>query len=1128
MSNVSSSPDESSKSGAPSQHHSGAGDNVLGDKVILQAISPAEIQHTIRRILTSLRHRQPTQAKEQLETLKTTTNLNADTEGILDILSILIQVANDNPPSDAYLLLGNYLKTTSDGLCIDITISAQIRLDVKNEHIIDARKRYISTDNPGVYTKEVFYEFIADKSEIEETYQSKRLDLVEVELCGLIRGALRLKIPERAFVIAEYLNSVAPTFNSRSFLALSKASIVESKLEHKHYWCISATLRSDILSLCDDVITLLNDCDGKDARIISLSASLLHFVFGEYKPLADACWSYVSEIECQFPEIAAQIRHMYDRRLDNLDGILYKIAKASEDPFYKKKIINEITNSKEISIEDSALLGDIGDTKSLQKWIDDGGTVSGEDQFVKDFSILELKALACDDDPKSVDDIGRLAEIFILEHILRIKDLNPYRLLHLADKLMDLELSYVACELLKPHVPTRDAWVSPTFYCYLKALLNSQQMMTLHTIMSEINPIDWSAEIWQIKAHQLSNLHDYIGAIEAMETAIEKAPLLPNSWYLLVDFHKKHEGDSNIIVTTLDRIPEEVFSRPSQFGFSLLADMAINGNFTRAEKFLISWFIENPDACSIPFTNVYLSIIISENKTLNFLNSTSNCFGGVCYSADGKITTKLLVSDDVAPHRDLLSISSPLGKLLSEMSVGDSVQYGMRDIKLIECSPPFIAAFQIASTLRQAINDGRDCFHSFELPKDPDEMLKSLERKLSSSNKGGEGLIAEPKIPLFMKGHHQNALSPVKSALYHLTEKKSVKHPLPGFGEENFEHMILDVYSVIYLSLTGLAHGVFEFPSRLIITNETKNYLEDWLKDINRADYLTVGVYPEGGLYRHTAEDIQKQTAEVQDAMRSIIGKSEVIAPSLVDIPDQVLRIKNIVDLSVFSSLKLSITNNIPWLCIDETFAHLSKEIGYRTVNANQFFSLIGRGLSLEQKKQGLYLHVSAAFPYALTFEDMFQLSRSKDNYAHYLLAELMEMYPNAFSDTGSAIQFLIPVLSSILINASSNREILNGLKEKNPRNNGHIEHIFNVCCFTSMQCNDGQEAEKKLAYLLGSLLYIFRDIHTMNKLIQIMASGFIAGHFMSFSAINNHIEDVIRRIENTDPTNSNGLDLSH
>ena len=173
-------------------------------------------------------------------------------------------------------------------------------------------------------------------------------------------------------------------------------------------------------------------------------------------------------------------------------------------------------------------------------------------------------------------------------------------------------------------------------------------------------------------------------------------------------------------------------------------------------------------------------------------------------------------------------------------------------------------------------------------------------------------------------------------------------------------------------------------------------------------------------------------------------------------------------------------------------------------------------------------MHVAASMPYALTFEDMFQLSKSKENYAHYLLARLIEMYPKTFANTQLAIDFLIQVLASILINAYSNGEILKGLKVENPQNNGHIEHVFNVCCFTSMQCDDGQEAEQKLAYLLGGLLFIFRDIPIMNKLIQIMASGFISGHFLSFSATNIYINEVIIKLESNDQIQNKGVDFNH
>lgn len=1097
------------------QNHSGNGDNVHGDKILLQAISPAKITDILKRILTSLRHRQPKQAKEQLETLKAASTLDADTKGILDVISILIQLAEGNSPSTGDHQLRAYLVTKPDDLCIDIAISAQLRLDVNNARLADARERYISSKSHYIYAREVFYEFIADKNEVEATYDSNRLNLTEIELCGLVRGALRLKIPKQALIISEYLNSISPTFNSKTLIVCSKKCLIESEIEHKHYWRITATLRSEILTLCDDVITLLNDCEGKDARIINLSALLLQYVFGEYKPLADACWRNITEIENQLPEIAAQIRHVYDKHPEGLDGFLYKMTKASEDPFYKDKIIKEITSSKEISVEDSALLSSIGDIKSLRKWIEDGGSVTSENQLEKDFSILELNALSCDNSLRSKENIRILVNDFISKHRSELFNLNPLRLLQLAEKLLVLGIYPAICELIKPHVATSDYWLSPTLICYIKALLNSKQIKTLDAILSELKQDNWTAELWQIRALQLANIHCYDKAIAAIEMALIKIPASPYSWYILIDLHKWYGSDKNIIAAILDRIPKEVFSFPSQYVFYLLAQMAISGNFTKAENSLITLFVNDPEGCSIPFTDLYLGLTTKGEKTLIFSNSTCNCFGGVSYSVDGEVTTKLLVAEDLATHRDLLSISSPLGELLSAMSIGGIEQHGMLEIILIERFPPFIAAFHIASALRQAKNDGRDYFHSFEVPKNPDEILKTIKRKLFSSSKGKKDLISDPQIPLFMKGYHQNHHFPVKSALYHLTEKGSIKHSLPAFGEEFPEKLILDVYSVIYLALTGFVHGLINSSSELIITIETKIYFEEWLDEINREDYLSIGVSADGDLLRFTAEDMHKQTAEIQDAIKSVITKSQIIAPNVVDMPDKIHLIQDIVDLSILSSIKLSIANDIPWLCIDPIFAQISDEIGYKTVNAHHFFDFIGQEMSLEQRKQGIYLHVSASLPYPLTKEDLIQLSKSTEDSDHYCLAEIIQMHPNPFPDTGSAILFFGQILESILINAYSNGKMLNGLRVDNPRNTRYIERVFNVCCYTSMQCKDGLEAEKKLAYLLGYLLFKFRDRPYIHKLIQSMASEFITGHFLNFDAINICIKDVIRIIRN-------------
>lgn len=1110
MNNDKDSPTEGIQTERTIQNHSGIGNNVGRDLVINQAISPKALLLPIQRILTDLRYRQPDQAKDQLSTLKATSNLDTDAVGVLNTIQLLIDLAEDNPPADAYQQLGTYLNTTNDLFCRDITTSAQIRLDSKNDNPSDALSRYNAIETPGAYTNEAYYEFIAGHAEIEDAFENRKLQLTEVELCGLVRGTLRLKIPAGALSIAKYLHSISPNFNSKVFIAISEANTFDSENLLKHYWSITASSQRELLRQCNDVIDLLNECKGKDPRVVGLSASLLNFVFGEYKPLADACWYYISEIEAQLPDIAANIRHTYEQRPSNLDGILYKIAKAQEDPQFRNKIITEITRSTEISADDSTLLSNVSDKKSIQNWLESGGTISSTDQFEKDFSLLELMVLACNNDRSTSDDLRAFAEEFINNYRARLPELNPPRLLDLADKLIDAGVSTAACELLKPHIPSSDIWASPIVRCYINALLDSQQMMTLNSTLAEINQKDWNGYIWRIKARQLGQQHMYPEAIDAIERALIHTPLSCYAWFLLIYLHRQNKSNEELIIQTLSRIPSEIFNKASDLGYQLLAEIAVTGDFVKAESHLINWFINNPDNCAIPFTNFYLSVTIEGNCITKPATTVGDCIGGVRYATDGKITTKLLVTDEVESHQSLLKISSPLGQLLSEMAVGDTEQYNMLDIELIERSPPFIAAFNIATTLRQALNDGTDCFHSFDLPKDPDEMFKSLERKLVSANKGSNALDAQPNIPLFMKGFRFNTYDPVKSALYQLTKKESVKQALPGFGEEVPKQIILDVYSSSYLALTGLAFNLQDSQVNTVITIETKHYIEQWLRDVNQKDYLSIGVHPDGGLWRNTIEDIRRQTADVQKALNLIITRSEVVTPNLVDMPPEILRVEDLVDLSVLSSLKLSITNDIPWLCIDLTFAQLSQVSGYKTVNAFQFFSLLGRGLPIEKKQKGIYLHVIAGLPYSLTYEDMIQLSKSKEEHAHYFLAELLKVYPEAFSNTNDAIQFLDPILGSILLNAYLDGDILNGLREFNPGNNGYTELVFNVCCYISMQCDDGQKAEHKFAMLLSQLLFRFRGIQSMNKLIRQMASRFIAGHFMSFDAVNKHTKELI------------------
>lgn len=164
----------------------------------------------------------------------------------------------------------------------------------------------------------------------------------------------------------------------------------------------------------------------------------------------------------------------------------------------------------------------------------------------------------------------------------------------------------------------------------------------------------------------------------------------------------------------------------------------------------------------------------------------------------------------------------------------------------------------------------------------------------------------------------------------------------------------------------------------------------------------------------------------------------------------------------------------------------------------------------MSKKNEGLYLHAQDCLPYALTFQDLNLLSCSDDIYAHYFLAKIICLYPQAFSDTNSAVKILSELLAPVLEKAFFNGDFSRGLRLQNPGNNGYAERVFNSCCFVSMQCSDGVEAELAFAMLLCKLATQFSKIPPMLKIICAMATEFAHGHFFSIILVNQYISTLM------------------
>jgi tetratricopeptide (TPR) repeat protein len=1097
------------------QQHSGPGDNIARDKIVnqYQSIAPDALQKPIELILSAIRGKNPDLAKDRLEIIKATSTLDTSSEIILDGLSLHLNLLEDKEKTKLFSSLITFLKTPHNDLTRDLCLATLIRLEAESDRIDDARERYFQISQPGPYSQEVFYELVATTDELERAYKKNKINLGESELNGLVRGFFRTENLPLALTVANRLNNVFPSFNSRVLVVIAKGvTLLNGKLQETYFWTITATLKAELIELIEEIVSLINESNGQDKRLFNIALPSLQYMRGEHKELRDICWKYVDQFEASYPEAAALLHNFYTEDSSKIkDSFVHDYVKAKQDKEYRKQLVNELTSSTEIPIDKFLILKDF-ELNKISQWGKAGGVVIGENDLEADFRNLQLRLLTLSTKKNriEIESLRAQAEKFINTHQEKLPMLDPFILIELAENLLlHPELSLIVCNLVKPLLSTSDLWASPIVKCYLNALLYSEQTATLDAVLKDIRENEWDSELWIIQSNMLEHLADYPQAIQSIEKALELDRYSLKGWYCLTRLHRKFEDSDEIVRSVLQRIPDKVLLSKSDAVLTLLVEIAQTGDFNQAERIILSWFIENPDACASAISNFHFNLTIGKRDNLVGHERVGDCVVGVVYIEDNVQMTKLLVDIPTPKHHCLLDINSPLGTLLNNMDIGEIKQHGMHDYKLIERLPAYVAAFRISLELRKIQNDGNDSFCVFQIPSDPDEMFAVFEEKLSRiQNKNDRSIINNPDIPITFKGYSFHRNDPVKAALILWSTENSAKYQLPNFGESSPTKVILDVYTIAYLALTGLALGVTKIPVRFIITQETKYFIEEWLKEINREDYLSMGVQPGGGLWRVTAEDIKQSThhRQIQAAFNLIIDEAEVVTPALVDMPPLILRIHDLVDDSVYSSIKLSISNDIPWLCVDGMLAHLFHTSGWKSVDAFKLFIELGSTLGFEQKKEGLYLHALERIPYALTFQDLDLLSTSSDELAHYFLAKIIYLYPKAFNDTNVATDILSRLVIPVLANAYLEGEILRGLRLNNPRNNGYAERVFNACCYVSTQCDDGIHAELALTMLLCKLFKRFLAIPPMLRLICAMATAFANGHFLSIPLINQHI----------------------
>lgn len=1069
------------------QSHSGPGDNIAGNKYenIIRSIQTGNLGCLIGEIMQDVSYRKLDRANDKLSVLKGISALERDVQLLLKALSIKVELVKDSetPSKNNLLMLLKYDKLPKS--VWEVVTSILIDLESRTSESL-ARKRYLDSQNDSFYIQEVFFEFLASKQELKSFYQNAKLyDLSEQEITGLIRGAIRIKDIEFAFELTQQLNNYFPSTNSKALLIYIESCLLCTQNKNKHFFSLSKQTIVDIDRLIDQLLIEVAEKD--DLRYIATLVNLLTLTFLSDSRLCDLAKLHVDKI-----------RKMNSEYADFIGG-LDNVGKVKETKF---ELVSGSLDSEQckhlyIALENAQIKA-----VTVNKWLESGGKISTGDEYINSFFELYLRVLVCPtNNKKDLQLLDEKAQFFINIDIERFSRLNPYLILRLCEKFLELDLPLHAVNYLQPFLDN-EAWPSPIFECYLASLFASGKFQLFLLKISHLSVCDKTLSICLREAQVYERLGEYEQSLQAVRAAINISSTNPYAWYLLLYVSRVKGLSVNELEDIVFDIPKEIFETYHESKIVLVNEIASYIDVNLSDRILVDWFVQNPSQVAVPLTQIHANALSIRPKITENPYLPNKCGDGITYSDGFETFTKILVCDIDIKHPDLLDINSPLGQRLEDAQKGDIIG----DITVIQRISPYVAAFRLAATMRSSSYDGTDIFRQFSLPSNESEWIPYFEnimRRYSSEDKCLDEVLEKHTIPLTMRSKYTHPSNPVIGAVTHLTSQNSTQYMgLFSRGEEKPDKVIIDINTAVYISLMGFSSCFSKLGIDIVICQQTKAAIDGWLKDVLRDDYMSMGV-SDNGLYRITANDIRKDTLGLISGLQTILEYAKVELLKPVDTPDILVKIRDVIDVTAYSTFQLSFANRIPLLCIDPLMCELLFHLDISVININSLVFNFLNSLSMEERKKSIELSLSTDAPAPIFYSDIIELSRSLDSDDTFLVFKFMEKYGDVIDETGASLNFLAEIVRNVTVVAYTDGTILEGGGANNPRYDGYAEHIFNYCCRSAMKTIAGSTAEQKFATLMYSVIDTPIQVRKYVKFISILASHFAMGHFLDFDACN-------------------------
>lgn len=1106
------------------QIHSGLGDNVNGNKYVTNVsklLDPDDWTAVVHDLMFMIAIGECEEVRNTIEDYQKILNLSSEIVNLFKILSSFVYAFESHKPMPTDLLKIELKNGSSafNELYQAILVRALAKADTEK-----ARKVYLSFSKVAKhYLPAAYHQLFATTEELQKSFEDDLYVLDDYSLFYLAQGLWR---------VGDY-----PTANQ------VLRNITTDKLnETLEYWLIATELNSIIFSsdidlayidrntshrienLAKKFIELIPSNSNLSPLAISILISFVNMTMSTiYMPA-------IRKIGLQFRQ---EIKRFDEKLGDTLNRIFEQKPFEMPDWLLVKLVSNQAFEEDEIDVLLTALLHYAIDIKLLARWLEQSEIIVDSEIYDRDFLKIFLQSF---NQFESMDEkYAYLVSLntFLDHQTSNLRMMSPTAIKYWCDNLSSLGTSFrIPIYKILSELCSDLSVNSELNLYYLSCLLHLDKLETMGKELAKIKDNEWNDDLHLFQARYFLKINEYQQAQTTYEKIIDKEEKL-SIWY---EYLASCIGDGKSLTLAkqqLLRIPISLLSINTEGFEQFILQIAFFIDFDFAEQILVKLFVEQPNKYALLCFNLYTNAFTKKIDLEVTNKKFANIYEGVVYEIDNKQYTKILVDSQLAVNKELININGNLGQLISRLAEGNETPYNFDTVTLLKRQSISATVYQLSMQIVSDEQHNYDefAFHQFNIREDSleDDLLRqiTLTKPKQSFQERTEDLSSYASLPLYIKGaffgkQRQSNEEPYV-AYIQLLDIKANQCLINSEGNtKEFDAIVIDVYGAVYLCLTNLYKAIITAKLSVYISKETASAISNWINYVTDDSFLLIDE-DQGQLYKTDATTIKHTFGSLIEALGVFLDNAIVASVKVSDLPTIASEMHEWVSPSVFSTMRLALANDIPWLCLDSAIcAILCKKPEHRIVDARHFMKnyMTNDYLTVEDRKQAMEYAAFFGLYTQYYYSDLTYLAKDIRNLT--LISSLLDDHHLSFPDSQTAIAVLAQMIKNIIFTGSQKRQIKDSFRGKGRLELAVKNSMYNLECSLiqrvvmdnalyailnkSIECIEGDTIEDRLAKIITtSQIHLISGQHS--QYFYIILENFIRGKFLNFDEINRLIK---------------------